>query len=73
MTTVATMAVITVITTVFQELLPAEGLSFLGHIPRVMHQEEVMLGHFFFTCYIFGAFEALFLIKHLFVPIGWFW
>lgn len=28
---------------------------------------------FFFTCYIFGAFEALFLIKHLFVPIGWFW
>ena len=72
MTTVATMTVMTVITIVFLDLLPAVGLSYLVHLPQVMHQEEVMLEHFF-TCYIFGAFEMLFLTKQLFVPIGLFW
>ena len=41
------MTIIRVITIVFQELLPTEGLSYLDHIARVMHQEEVMREHFF--------------------------
>ena len=39
-----------------------------GHAPRRSNART-----FFFTCYIFGAFEVLFLIKYLFVPIGLFW
>ena len=46
LTTVATMSVITVITILLLELLPAEGLSYLGRIPRTMHKEEVMPEHF---------------------------
>ena len=74
MTAAATMTIITVITIVLQKLLPAEGFSYLRRIPWVMHQkeEEVMLEQFILH-YIFGVFEVLFLIKHLFVPIGLFW
>ena len=48
MMTVAATMTITVIAIVLQELLPTKGLSYLGRIPRIMHQEEeeVMLDQF---------------------------